>query len=423
MAVVEMRHGAVLATARYDEAMPAARELAAEMDVEDAAWPVTEDIMTEVWPDREDPTFRDAVYRSVRGNVRAIIGIIAGSEDFEFVAPAALEFAEVAARVDVPVTELERAYRIGVATFWTCWWDAARARADNDEQTFEELICAPTQILHAYVDRVMSSVTARYDEVCCELHRTHRERRRLTLMQILDGSIDEVTDGLTAELDYPLGEAHLALLLQSADGHLPPVALAELRDAADARATLQLQHGARTWIVWLGRPGAFEPIHLSKLQRALKAMQFTVAVGEPGIGLEGLRRTREQALEAAHVQRALGNSQHRCLWAREVRLETMLLGDERRARRFLADELGQLVAPDIGTARLRETLLAWLATGSHVSAAAMLGVHENTVRNRIRAAENLLGAPLLGRRTELQVALRLERVLSASDAYDAAHAA
>jgi hypothetical protein len=403
--------------------MPAARELAAEKDVEEAAWVVTEDIMTEVWPDRDDPTFRDAVHRSVRGNVGAILGIIAGSHEFDTVAPAALEFAEVAARVDVPVTELERAYRIGVATFWTCWWEAARLRADNDEQTFEDLICGPTLILHAYVDRVMRSVTARYDEVCCELHRTHRERRRLTLMQILDGSIDEVTGALNAELDYPLGDAHLALLIQSADAQLPPIALAEIREAADARATLQLQHGARTWIVWLGRPAAFEPAQLSRLHRALKVMPFTVAVGEPGVGLDGLRRTREQALEAAHVQRALGNSQHRCLWARDVRLEMMLLGDEQRARRFLADELGELVSPDIGTARLRETLLAWLATGSHVSAAAMLGVHENTVRNRIRAAESLLGSPLLGRRTELQVALRLERVLSASDAYEAANAA
>ena len=63
-------------------------------------------------------------------------------------------------------------------------------------------------------------------------------------------------------------------------------------------------------------------------------------------------------------------------------------------------------------ARLRETLLAWLTMGSHGSAAAMLGVHENTVRNRLRAAEELLGVPLTGRRTELMVALRLERLLS-----------
>ena len=419
MAVAELSLG----TSRYG-VVPGACELAAEVDVEGATWMVTEDIMFEVWPNRDDPTFADAVYRSVQGNLRAIFDIIAGTGDFETVAPAALEFAEVAASVDVPVTELERAYRIGVASLWSCWCELARARADRDQQSFEELICGPTLLIHAYVDRVLRSVLERYYEITSDLHRTHRDRRRMMLTQILDGSIDEVTDELSGALDYPLGGTHLALLLQTSDTQLPARALAELREAADARATLQLQHGARTWILWLGRPAAFEPLHLGRLARTLKASPFRgVAVGEPGVGLEGLRRTREQALETSHVQRALGVSQHPCLWAREVRLETMLLGDEQRARRFLADELGQLAARDSGAARLRETLLAWLATGSHVSAAAMLGVHENTVRNRIRAAEALLGAPLLGRRTELQVALRLERVLSASDAAQAAQAA
>ena len=419
MAVAELSLG----TSRYGDVVPSACELAAEVDVDGTTWMVTADIMDEVWPDRDDPTFADAVYRSVKGNLGAIFEIIAGTGDFEAVAQDALDFADVAARVDVPVAELERAYRIGVASLWSCWCELARARADRDEESFEQLICGPTRLIHAYVDRVLRSVLARYYEVSSDLHRTHRDRRRMMLTQILDGSIDEVTDELSGALDYPLGGTHLALLVQTADAQLPARALSELRDAADARATLQLQHGARTWVVWLGRPAAFEALHLSRLARTLTTSQLRVAVGEPGVGLEGLRRTRQQALETAHVQRALGVSQHPCLWARDVRLETMLLGDEGRARRFLADELGQLAAPDAGAARLRETLLAWLATGSHVSAAAMLGVHENTVRNRIRAAEALLGAPLLGRRTELQVALRLERVLSASDAAQASQAA
>lgn len=52
----------------------------------------------------------------------------------------------------------------------------------------------------------------------------------------------------------------------------------------------------------------------------------------------------------------------------------------------------------------------------------MLGVHENTIRNRIRQAEDLLATPLVNRRTELQVALRLERVLQADSASTGAFA-
>jgi DNA-binding PucR family transcriptional regulator len=56
-----------------------------------------------------------------------------------------------------------------------------------------------------------------------------------------------------------------------------------------------------------------------------------------------------------------------------------------------------------------------------VSAAALLGVHENTVRNRVRRAEELLPRGVtLQRRTELQVALRLVLALGESSGSDVA---
>jgi DNA-binding PucR family transcriptional regulator len=48
-----------------------------------------------------------------------------------------------------------------------------------------------------------------------------------------------------------------------------------------------------------------------------------------------------------------------------------------------------------------------LAVGSQARAATELGVHENTVRLRIRGAGEELGTALTERRTELLVALRL----------------
>jgi hypothetical protein len=390
----------------------AAAELAAEVDVDGATDAVTADIMAEVWPEA-DPTFADAVRRSVLANLEAIFGIFAGRVGLDVEPAAAIEFAEVTARLDVPIGEIEKAYRVGVASLWSRWFDVAQARAEGEGQPIDELICGPTLTLHAYIDHILDAVVVRHDQIRTELHRTQRDLRRQTLTEILDGSIDAATPELDRMLDYHLGDTHLALLFETTDSRAPDREIAGLRSAADARGTLVLQHGARSWLVWLGRPAGFEAVHLSRLRRALADTEFGVAIGEPGKALAGLRRTRRQALETARVQRALGAG-HRCLWAREVRLETLLLSDEQRARGFLDDELGALGAPDAATMRLRETLLAWLATGSHVSAAAMLGVHENTVRNRIRAAEELLGTPLIGRRTELQVALRLERVLNAA---------
>jgi sugar diacid utilization regulator len=318
----------------------------------------------------------------------------------------------VAAQLDVPESEVERAYRIGTGALWAEWFEFARAHAEETGASLADLVGGPMTTIIRYTDHILSSVIARYETIRTELHRTRRDLRRLTIKQILDGSIAEITDDLSGTLDYPLGDTHIALLLETGSGRPPDREVAALRSAGNARGSLVLQHGAQSWIVWLGFRHGFGNAQRSRLRRAVAETGFTVAAGEPCTGLPGLRRTREQALEAARVQRALGPEGHRCLWAREVRLEALLLNDEQRARDFVAEELGQLASEDPQAARLRETLLAWLATGSHVSAAAMLGVHENTVRNRIRAAEDILGSSLLPRRTELQVALRLGSVLS-----------
>jgi DNA-binding PucR family transcriptional regulator len=90
-----------------------------------------------------------------------------------------------------------------------------------------------------------------------------------------------------------------------------------------------------------------------------------------------------------------------------LRLETFLLENPDSARRFINDELGGLAADTERAQRIRDTLLTWLAAGSQARAAAELGVHENTVRLRVRCAGEELGAALSERRTELLVALRL----------------
>jgi len=386
---------------------PGAQEIAIDLDVVDAARALSDEIMREVWPHIDDPSFYDAVLQSTIDNLAAIFHVMAGGEVSSEPPAAAMEFAEVTARMGVPIGEVDKAYRIGTGALWNIWFDVARGRAGSEP--LDELISGPTLAIHAHVNRTLDLVAARHEEIRAEMHRTLSERHRRTVLDLLEGDGDADPETVSRQLDYRLEGAHLALLVETTT---PDAVAAELRSAVDAGDTLLLQHGARSWVMWLGRTKPFEPKHLSKLARLLEGSRLTAAVGEPGSGVDGLRRTRRQAIETARVQRAFNDKDHRVLWARDVRLETLLLADESRARDFIADELGCLAAADAGNGRLRDTLLAWLATGSCVGAAALLHVHENTVRNRIRAAEELLGSSLLGRRTELQVALRLERVLN-----------
>jgi hypothetical protein len=394
----------------------AARELAATVDVRQVATDVTDEIVDVVWSHRDEPGFYSSLDRSVYSNIDAIFEALHGRRPIDDPPPtAALDFADATAQVGIPALELERAYRVGVASLWSQWLDLASEHASRTQLPLDDLVRGPSLTFLGYIDHALVAVVQRADAVRLELHRTQSQLRRVLLLQILEGTVTEAGPELDKRLAYCTSDVHLALLVQSHDPNSLQRDIAEMRTAADARCTLVLQNSPRSWFVWLGRPTGFGSAQLSGLRRTLARGSLTVAVGEPAAGIDGLRQSYQQAFETAHLQQALGVAGHRCMWAADVRLESLLLRDTARARQFVEAELGRLAANDSLAARLRETLLTWLATGSHVSAAALLQVHENTIRNRVRQAEELLGVALHQRRIELQVALRLERVLHAHE--------
>jgi DNA-binding PucR family transcriptional regulator len=95
-----------------------------------------------------------------------------------------------------------------------------------------------------------------------------------------------------------------------------------------------------------------------------------------------------------------------------VEVISLLASDLARARRFVRNELGALAEQSEAAARTRSTLLGFLAHGcSHTRAAQELHMHQNTVYNRVRRAEELLGGSVAERRVELQTALMLAETL------------
>ena len=85
--------------------------------------------------------------------------------------------------------------------------------------------------------------------------------------------------------------------------------------------------------------------------------------------------------------------------------------DLARAARFVRAHLGPLAAQDDDTLRLSATLRVYLEEqASPRRTAGRLGVHENTVKARMRAIGELLPDPDIERPAELLVALRLARL-------------
>ena len=92
----------------------------------------------------------------------------------------------------------------------------------------------------------------------------------------------------------------------------------------------------------------------------------------------------------------------------DVALIAIATSDAGQARDFVLRELGSLTEDSDEARRLAATLRVYLDEGSSARRAAKrLGVHENTIKNRIRAAEEHIGHPVTEHVAELLVALRL----------------
>lgn len=155
---------------------------------------------------------------------------------------------------------------------------------------------------------------------------------------------------------------------------------------------------------WLGGP---QPsADLRGLLAGLELPDATqLSLGDPGLGAAGFRASHRQA---QHAQVAGEHTGRAVTHYDDVALEALAGHDRAAARAFVARELGDLDADDRRAGRLRQTLLAWFRAGHNAAAAAaVLGVHEQTVANRLRAVEDRTGRPPAERRAELEMALRL----------------
>ena len=388
------------------------RAMAARVDPDEIAVAVSQDTATHVWGDNvRDPEFMKALRRSGRDNVHAIVSVLAGSLDLREVNPeGALAFADLTAELGIPVSELEQGYWVGVRGFWREWFRLARIESARGGGSLEELVGPATIGMFDYIIHILGVVVARYDAVRAEILRNQEDRRRALLGQILSGAVTQPSSELENLLGYRLRGTHLALALEVDERAQAERVAATLIDTSHALGSLLLLHAPGTWMLWLGYAGAVGTAETTAVAKGAETSGATMAIGAPGAGLAGVRRTYEQALDTARLHRRIGK-QPPVLWFSDVRLELLMLHDEAAAREFVADELGELAGPDERAERTCETLLAWLTTGSQSRAATRLGVHENTVRIRIRQAEELLAYGLAERRAEVLAALRLRQLL------------
>jgi DNA-binding PucR family transcriptional regulator len=122
----------------------------------------------------------------------------------------------------------------------------------------------------------------------------------------------------------------------------------------------------------------------------------------------GFRTSFEEAKQAARIGALIGDSRSWVTSYARVELISLLASDLPRARAFVASQLGPLAVTGGTAERLRETVLAFLASGGRPTRVAEeLFVHKNTVSERIKRAEKMLGRGVDESPQELEAALTL----------------
>jgi hypothetical protein len=211
--------------------------------------------------------------------------------------------------------------------------------------------------------------------------------------------------------DFDLDRYHLALL---AHGERAEQALRQLAALLERPLLLTGPRPDLRW-AWISGARAFEPDEERSLAGFPAPAGITISLGLPAFGPDGFRATHRQALRTASFA---SGDRPALLRYEDIVVEALAGENEDDARAFVEHEL-QGIADDSETSRrLRETLRAYFAAEHNAAcAAATLGVHEQTVANRLRSAEERLGRRSIGvRRVELELALRLRSFLVAEPA-------
>lgn len=249
----------------------------------------------------------------------------------------------------------------------------------------------------ALFDRVIAAISDEYSREIEDRPKSSEERRAEHVKRLLAG---EQLD--PAELAYDLAACHVAVI---AAGPGAVEAIQDLAKLLHHRVLLVRRDRDRVW-AWIGARRDFDSEWLERLapEEDLPA-QVSLAIGEPGRGLDGWRLSHRQARAALPI--AQRSARRRVRYA-EVALLASILQDDLLVTSLRELYLVPLSEERDGGQAACETLRAYFAADRNMSsAAAALGVSRRTVANRLHAVEARIGCTLGSIGAEIEIALRL----------------
>ena len=323
------------------------------------------------------------------------------------VPPPAAAYARRFAQRGLPLEALLRAYRLGDHRFIQ-WFLAHLADWADTPQQLERAAAEVVGFTVEYVDRISEALIDIYrEERKLWGQRTDAARAAQVRAVLADRSVDEATAEIMTGL--AMHRWHVGVVLWVARDERDVVgrmdeATRALREARPSPALLVPADADTLW-AWYSARSEPDARTLDLAGVAAACPRMRLAIGEPARDLGGFRATHGEALRAQVVAET-AVPPHRVTHFAEVRLSALLSENVDDLRAWVGRALGGLATDDEPTARLRDTVRTYLESGGNSGETAeRLHIHRNTVRYRVRRAEEVRGRLLTEERIDLEVAL------------------
>jgi hypothetical protein len=345
-------------------------------------------------PHLEDPEYVIGLRAAIASIVEyALVGVERGEGWSGPIPSAALAQAQRAAGIGISLDTVLRRYIAGYVLVWDfVMAEAARGGLLGNEDSLRRV-----QMMHAsLLDRLILAVTDEYSHEVERVRRSPERRRAELALRLLAGRYAD-----TADLGYELDAWHIGVI---ATGKKARGAVRDLATALDRELLLVSRAEGTVW-GWMGGQRRLAGSEVERRLPPTWPAEVSMAIGEPGRGVEGWRLTHGQAQAALRV--LLRRPQVLTRYV-DVALLAAALDDEILARSLLEIYVSPM---GTGSADLRATLHAYFAADRSTSSAARaLGVVRQTVENRLHTAEQAIGRPLHTCLSDLDVALRLDEL-------------
>ncbi len=354
-----------------------------------------------------DPALVADLHASTRAQFVVFLSLLERVEQQLLLPPQAVDLALSIARRQFELPVLLTVYRVAADQVWKFFCDVAEQVPANGPPRFDVL----TYLWDhggTWINRAVEQLIGVFHTERDVLRSGALARRTETVHALIRGD-DVPPDEATTLLEHPARGVHTALVLWSERDTSDSLTalnrtIAALAQSAGA-AELSVAAGRGVLWCWLTAP---QPLATPRLEVAFLATgppDHRVAVGCPGVDLEGFRDSHREAVEAQRHAFATDSGDAFTAYS-DVELACLTAGNEEGVRALVRRELGSLATEASGNERLRATLLSYLDNGGSVErTAAELFIHKNTVRYRLAQAEEQLGHSLTERRGHLTLAL------------------